>query len=57
MALLVYFDDIIVTKNDKNEKETLRRCLIREFEMKELERLKYFLGIEVTHSRECIFTS
>ena len=53
--LLVYVDDIIVARNDENEKEALKKCLVREFEIKELGRLKYFLGIEVAHSREGIF--
>lgn len=57
IALLVYVDDIIVTGNDEKEKEALRRCLVREFEIKELGRLKYFLGIEVAHFKEGIFIS
>ena len=56
-VLLVYVDDIIVTGNDEEEKEALSKCLVREFEIKELGRLKYFLGIEVAHSREGIFIS
>ena len=56
-ALLVYVDDIIVTGNDEKEKQSLKQRLIREFEIKELEKLKYFLGIEVAHSRQGIFIS
>ena len=37
--------------------EALKRCLLQEFELKELGRLKYFLGIEVAHCRHCIFIS
>ena len=55
-TLLVYVD-IIVTGNDEKEKEALKQCLIREFEIKELRRLKYFLGIEVAYSRQGIFIS
>ena len=50
-ALLVYVDDIIVTGDDEKEREALKQCLVREFEIKELGKLKYFLGIEVAHSQ------
>ena len=56
-ALLVYVDDIIVTGNDEKEKDDLKKRLIQEFEIKELGRLKYFLGIEVAYSRQGIFVS
>jgi len=57
VVLLVYMDDIIVTGNDEKEKKTLRECLSKEFEIKDLGRLRYFLGIEVARSREGIFMS
>ena len=37
--------------------ETLRSCLVKEFDIKELGILKYFLSIEVAHSKEGIFIS
>lgn len=56
-ALLVYVDDIIVTGNDEKEKLRLKQQLAEEFEIKELGQLKYFLGIEVAHSKQGIFIS
>lgn len=56
-ALLVYVDDIIVTGNDEKEKRDLKGRLVKEFEIKELGRLKYFLGIEVAYSKQGIFIS
>ena len=53
----MYVDDIVVTGNDLEGREDLKRCLIKEFEIKELGRLKYFLGIEVAHSKHGIFIS
>ena len=50
-ALLVYVDDIIIRGNDEKEKQNLKQYLIKEFEIKELGRLKYFLGIEVSYLR------
>ena len=49
--LLVYVDDIIVTGDDSTERERLKKGLVQEFEIKELGKLKYFLGIEVAHSK------
>ena len=36
-TLIVYVDDIIVTGNDPDEKETLQKYLAKEFEIKTLE--------------------
>ena len=56
-ALLVYVNGIIMMGNDENERHTLRQCLTKELEIEELGRLKYFLGIEVAHSKQGIFIS
>lgn len=50
-------DEIIVTDNDPREKKALWQYLTREFEIKELGRLNYFMRIEVAHSKESIFVS
>jgi len=56
-ALIVYIDDIIVTGNNLEEKKALQNHLAQEFEMKSLSHLKYFLGIEVSRSKDGIFLS
>jgi hypothetical protein len=56
-ALIVYVDDMIVTENDHEEKETLQIHLAQEFKMKFIGHLKYFLDIEVSRSKEEIFLS
>ena len=49
--LVVYVDDIIITVNDQVGIANLKQYLFQHFQTKDLGRLKYFLGIEVVHSR------
>ncbi|CAL2245805.1 unnamed protein product [Prunus armeniaca] len=51
-ALIVYVDDMIVTGDDPDERKALQEYLSKEFEMKDLGTLKYFLGIEVSRSQQ-----
>ncbi|RDX96270.1 Gibberellin 3-beta-dioxygenase 1, partial [Mucuna pruriens] len=44
--LIVYVDNMIVTSDDEIEKLTLKEKLTTQFEMKELEKLKYFHRID-----------
>lgn len=44
-------------ENEDKERQYLSQCLTKMFEIKALERLKYFLRIEVAHSRQGIFIS
>ena len=53
-ALIVYVDDMIVTGDDPGERLALQEYLSKEFEMKDLGQLKYFLGIEVARSKQGI---
>ena len=46
-TLIVYVDDMIITGNDAEDISRLQEQLSTEFEMKNLGKLKYFLGIEV----------
>ena len=45
--LIVYVNDIILTKNDLINMDRLKRSLAIEFKIKDLGSLKYFLGMEV----------
>ena len=56
-CLIIYVDDLIVTGDDKEEIESLKTKLFQEFVMKNLGRLKYFLGIKVLRSNKGIFIS
>ena len=48
--LIVYVDDIIVTGDDEDEINSIKKRLATEFEVKDLGLLRYFLGIEVARS-------
>ena len=53
--LIVYVDDIILTKDDVVELDRLKKALACEFEIKDLGPLKYFLGMEFARSKKGIF--
>jgi Reverse transcriptase (RNA-dependent DNA polymerase) len=43
---IVYVDDIVLTSNDLIEIKRLKASLVKDFEMKDLSELRYFLSIE-----------
>ena len=53
----MYVEDMVVTGNDPDERKALHSYLSSEFEMKDLDHLKYFLGIEVSRYDKGIFLS
>ena len=55
--LIVYVDDIIITGDDVEEIKRLKDQLAKEFELKDLGNLKYFLGMEVSRSQKGIVIS
>lgn len=54
-TLIVYVDDIIISENDLKEMEDFQKFLAKEFEIKDLRKLKYFLGIISSQEREFLF--
>ncbi|XP_078442921.1 LOW QUALITY PROTEIN: cytochrome P450 93A3-like [Wolffia australiana] len=55
--LVVYVDDILITGSDTVEASRLGLALAREFEIKALGPLRYFLDLEVAYSSRGIFVS
>ena len=49
MYLLVYVDDIILVSSSVSAADRLVLSLGKDFAVKELGQLHYFLGLEVTH--------
>ena len=56
-VLIVNVDDLVLTGIDLEEMQCLKSYRAKEFEIKDLGNLKYFLGIEVARSKEGIFIS
>jgi Reverse transcriptase (RNA-dependent DNA polymerase) len=53
----VYLDDIVLTGNDPVEMKRFKTSLVKEFEIKDLGELRYFLDIEVGRSKKGIVLS
>lgn len=48
---IVYVDDMIITRDDTQEIEDLKKHLRAKFEVKDLSTLRYFLSMEVARSK------
>ncbi|XP_057490936.1 uncharacterized mitochondrial protein AtMg00810-like [Actinidia eriantha] len=57
VLLLLYVDDIIITGDDLNGITDLKIFLSLQFEMKDLDNLSYFLGIEVSSTFDGYYLS
>ncbi|KAL9264448.1 Retrovirus-related Pol polyprotein from transposon RE1-like protein, partial [Drosera capensis] len=57
ILLIVYVDDIIITGDDSEGIVRLKQYLHKQFQTKDLGRLRYFLGIEVARTLQDIFIS
>ena len=55
--LAVYVDDIVITGDDEREIIRLKENLNKEFEVKDLGQLRYFLGIEIAQNPKGIVLS
>ena len=55
--LIVYVDDIILTRDDTREVERLKKVLATKFEVKDLGQMRYCLGMEIARSRKGISIS
>ncbi len=47
VIIVIYVDDLIITRNSDVDIFDLKKLLKQKFEMKDLEELCYFLGIEI----------
>lgn len=57
LRVLIYVDDLLITGNNNYIAQKFKDYLGRCFSMKDLGRVKYFLGIEVSRRPEGIFLS
>lgn len=54
---IVYVDDIVITGDDYDQINHLKNLLAKEFEVKDLGQLKYFLGMEIARTKNGISVS
>ena len=57
VLLLLYVDDMIITRDDVDGISDLKASLHRTFEIKDLGSLSYFLGLEVISTNDGIYLS
>ena len=57
VVLAVYVGDILLTSSDSAGLLETKEYLKRNFVTKDMERPKYFLGIEVAHKKHSVFLS
>jgi hypothetical protein len=55
--LMVYVDDIMITRDDSRGNARLKQFLQQRFHTKDFGKLRYFLGIEVARSQTGINSS
>ena len=55
LILSIYVDDILFTDNDKELLNEFKRSMKNEFEMIDLGKMRYFLGIEMIQKADGIF--
>ncbi|RVW52356.1 Retrovirus-related Pol polyprotein from transposon RE2 [Vitis vinifera] len=56
-VIIVYVDDIILIGDHEEKIDLLKKLLTKEFEIKDLGNLKYFLGMEIARSKKGIAVS
>lgn len=57
VVILIYVDDLLITRSDLQEINVAKQSLHRNFKMKDLGELSYFLGIKLARSNEGILMS
>ena len=57
MYLVVYVDDLLMTRNNESYIASIKKYLKKIFEMKDMGHLHYYFGIEVTQHPKYIFLS
>lgn len=53
----MYVDDTVMTGDNEEELQKLKQFLSKQFEIKDLGKLKYFLGMEIARSSKGIAIS
>lgn len=54
VAVLIYVDDIVIASNNEDAEKELKAILHREFNIKDLGPIQFFLGLEIARSKKGI---
>ena len=57
LIISLYVDDIIFTGNNENMFEEFKKSIENEFNMSDLGKMHYFLGVEVVQNKNGIYLS
>lgn len=57
LIMLIYVDDIILTRSHQLDIDHLIHSLRQQFAIKDLDPLHYFLGVEIVKSGQCLYLS
>ena len=57
IALLLYVNDVILAGSNMEEISHIKQLLYKKFQIKDLEDLKFFLGLEIARTKHGIFLS
>ena len=55
--LVVYVDDIVITGSDQEGIQRLKQHIFNHFQTKDLDKLKYFMGLEIAQSNSSVVMS
>ena len=54
VAIVIYVDDLIIGGDNLDAIQVVKTLLQKQFDMKDLGELRYFLGIEVVHTPDVV---
>jgi hypothetical protein len=57
LIICLYVDDLLFTRNNPKMFEDFKQAMIKDFEMKDIDLMSYYLGIEIKQGKDRIFVN